>query len=203
MEGTSDLLMKLARTTPYYKRNRPHICSFWVKGKCKRGEECPYRHEKPTDPDDPLSDQNIKDRYRLLSTFIELCTKCIFEIKVIFINFRYYGVNDPVAAKLMKRASVMPKLEPPEDVSITTLYIGNVPSFITEKDLKYDSISISRIYCHSTLVRVFTLILFTVIHSISLVKSGVSLVFHDSNAHLSNLFDEQMLKSLPRKHSIL
>jgi len=32
-----------------------------VKGECKRGEECPYRHEKPTDPDDPLADQNIKD----------------------------------------------------------------------------------------------------------------------------------------------
>jgi len=39
----SDMLLKLARTTPYYKRNRPHICSFWVKGECKRGEECPYR----------------------------------------------------------------------------------------------------------------------------------------------------------------
>ena len=39
-----DLLTKLARTTPYYKRNRPHICSFWVKGECKRGEECPYRY---------------------------------------------------------------------------------------------------------------------------------------------------------------
>jgi pre-mRNA-splicing factor RBM22/SLT11 len=62
-QQASDLLMKLARTTPYYKRNRPHICSFWVKGECKRGEECPYRHEQPTDPDDPLSDQNIKDRY--------------------------------------------------------------------------------------------------------------------------------------------
>ena len=42
-QASSDLLMKLARTTPYYKRNRPHICSFWVKGECKRGEECPYR----------------------------------------------------------------------------------------------------------------------------------------------------------------
>jgi len=63
--GHSDLLMKLARTSPYYKRNRPHICSFWVKGECKRGEECPYRHEKPTDPDDPLSDQNIKDRFEI------------------------------------------------------------------------------------------------------------------------------------------
>ena len=30
--------MRLARTTPYYKRNAPHICSFWVKGECKRGE---------------------------------------------------------------------------------------------------------------------------------------------------------------------
>lgn len=38
------MLLKLARTTPYYKRNRPHICSFWVKGECKRGEECPYRY---------------------------------------------------------------------------------------------------------------------------------------------------------------
>ncbi|KAJ9589716.1 hypothetical protein L9F63_017088, partial [Diploptera punctata] len=109
-QAASDLLMKLARTSPYYKRNRPHICSFWVKGDCKRGEECPYRHEKPTDPDDPLADQNIKDRY--------------------------YGINDPVAEKLMRRASAMPKLEPPEDKSITTLYIGNLGDKLTEKELR-------------------------------------------------------------------
>ena len=108
--AASDLLMKLARTSPYYKRNRPHICSFWVKGECKRGEECPYRHEKPTDPDDPLADQNIKDRY--------------------------YGVNDPVADKLMRRAAAMPKLEAPEDKSITTLYIGNLGEVFTEKILR-------------------------------------------------------------------
>ncbi|XP_054266257.1 pre-mRNA-splicing factor RBM22-like [Macrosteles quadrilineatus] len=109
-QAASDMLMKLARTTPYYKRNRPHICSFWVKGECRRGEECPYRHEKPTDPDDPLADQNIKDRY--------------------------YGVNDPVAEKLMRRASAMPKLESPEDKSITTLYVGNLGDRIGEKDLR-------------------------------------------------------------------
>jgi pre-mRNA-splicing factor RBM22/SLT11 len=40
----SDVLMKLARSAPYYKRNQPHICSFYVKGECKRGEECPYRY---------------------------------------------------------------------------------------------------------------------------------------------------------------
>ncbi|GJQ65490.1 hypothetical protein Trydic_g7594 [Trypoxylus dichotomus] len=105
----NELLMRLARTAPYYKRNRPHVCSFWVKGECRRGEECPYRHEKPTDPDDPLADQNIKDRY--------------------------YGINDPVADKLLKRAAAMPALPPPEDRTITTLYIGNI-GVLTEQDLR-------------------------------------------------------------------
>jgi len=106
----SELLAKLARTTPYYKRNRPHICSFWVKGECKRGEECPYRHDKPTDPDDPLADQNIKDRY--------------------------YGVNDPVADKLLNRAKALPHIEPPEDKAITTLYIGGLDNAISEQDVR-------------------------------------------------------------------
>lgn len=105
----NEVLMRLARTAPYYKRNRPHVCSFWVKGECRRGEECPYRHEKPTDPDDPLADQNIRDRY--------------------------YGVNDPVADKLLKRAAAMPALPPPDDRSITTLYIGNIGN-LTEQDLR-------------------------------------------------------------------
>ncbi|XP_059147534.1 pre-mRNA-splicing factor RBM22-like [Physella acuta] len=106
----SDMLLKLARTTPYYTRNRPHICSFWVKGECRRGQECPYRHEKPTDPDDPLADQNIKDRF--------------------------YGMNDPVANKLMNRYSSLPKLEPPEDRSVTTLYVGNLGDKVGEKELR-------------------------------------------------------------------
>uniref|UniRef100_A0A8C7P3W0 Pre-mRNA-splicing factor RBM22 n=1 Tax=Oncorhynchus mykiss TaxID=8022 RepID=A0A8C7P3W0_ONCMY len=108
--SSSEMLLKLARTTPYYKRNRPHICSFWVKGECKRGEECPYRHEKPTDPDDPLADQNIKDRY--------------------------YGINDPVADKLLKRASTMPRLDTPEDKTITTLYVGGMGDTISDAELR-------------------------------------------------------------------
>jgi len=98
--GSNEVLTKLARSAPFYKRNQPHICSFYVKGECKRGEECPYRHEKPTDPDDPLSNQNIRDRF--------------------------YGVNDPVAEKLLTRYKELPQLETPEDKTITTLYIGNV-----------------------------------------------------------------------------
>jgi pre-mRNA-splicing factor RBM22/SLT11 len=55
------------------------------------------------------------------------------------LNFdcRYYGVNDPVAEKLLKRAEAMPKLEPPDDRSITTLYIGNLAEKVTENELRY------------------------------------------------------------------
>ena len=58
-------------------------------GECRRGEECPYRHEKPSDPDDPLSVQNIVDRF--------------------------YGTKDPVADKLLRRAEEMPSMAPPAD----------------------------------------------------------------------------------------
>jgi hypothetical protein len=65
------------RPTP--QRNQARVCSFFARGECKRGAECPYRHEMPTSG--PLSEQNIKDRY--------------------------YGVNDPVANKIMERVSMM------------------------------------------------------------------------------------------------
>uniref|UniRef100_A0A183C0R8 Pre-mRNA-splicing factor RBM22 n=1 Tax=Globodera pallida TaxID=36090 RepID=A0A183C0R8_GLOPA len=71
-----------------------------VLAQCAPLEHVSLRHEKPTDPDDPLSLQNMRDRY--------------------------YGTNDPVAEKLMNRAKAMPKLTPPEDQSITTLFLGNL-----------------------------------------------------------------------------
>ncbi|VDK61346.1 unnamed protein product [Onchocerca ochengi] len=110
--ASNDLLKKLARNQPYYQRNKPHICSFFVKGECRRGEECPYRHEKPSDPDDPLSHQNMRDRY--------------------------YGNNDPVAEKLLTRAKALPVLQAPEDTSITTLYVGDLgpAGMIGEVDLR-------------------------------------------------------------------
>lgn len=57
----NDTIMKLQRTSPYYKRNRAHVCSFYIRGQCTRGLECPYRHEMPETGE--LSQQNIKDRY--------------------------------------------------------------------------------------------------------------------------------------------
>ncbi|GAB2219913.1 hypothetical protein Droror1_Dr00007553 [Drosera rotundifolia] len=104
----SDTILKLQRTTPYYKRNRAHVCSFYIRGECTRGAECPYRHEMPVTGE--LSQQNIKDRY--------------------------YGVNDPVALKLLNKAGEMPSLEAPDDESIKTLYVGGLDARISEQDLR-------------------------------------------------------------------
>ena len=59
----SDLpeIKKLARITPYYKRNEAKICSFFVKGSCNRGELCPFRHEMPEKSE--ISSQTISDRF--------------------------------------------------------------------------------------------------------------------------------------------
>ncbi|KAF8402853.1 hypothetical protein HHK36_010944 [Tetracentron sinense] len=69
-------ILKFQRSAPYYERNQPRICSFYTRGECTRGAECPYRHEMPITGD--LSQQNIQDRY--------------------------HGVNDPVALKILNKA---------------------------------------------------------------------------------------------------
>ena len=45
-------------------------------------------------------------------------------------------MDDPVADKLLKRAADMPKLAPPTDQSITTIYVGGIDANIKEQDLK-------------------------------------------------------------------
>lgn len=87
-----DLLKKLARSDPGYKRNRPHLCSFYAKGNCTRGDECPFRHELPIENE--LSKQNIKDRF--------------------------YGRDDPVAKKMMKSHVEEVGLTAPEDKSVVS-----------------------------------------------------------------------------------
>lgn len=49
---------------------------------------------------------------------------------------RYYGVNDPVARRMLKRLSDMPGLTPPEDNNVRTLYLGNIQSYITQQDIQ-------------------------------------------------------------------
>jgi pre-mRNA-splicing factor RBM22/SLT11 len=90
-----ELLRKLARTDPNYKRNRTHLCSFYAKGNCTRGDECPFRHELPRDKEDPLAKQNIKDRF--------------------------YGRNDPVARKIISKHQEEIGLTPPEDQEVVSV----------------------------------------------------------------------------------
>eukprot|EP00457_Paulinella_chromatophora_P006512 gb/GEZN01006530.1/.p1 GENE.gb/GEZN01006530.1/~~gb/GEZN01006530.1/.p1 ORF type:complete len:387 (-),score=73.75 gb/GEZN01006530.1/:489-1577(-) len=106
----SQVLERLTRRQPYYKRNAPHLCSFFAKGECNRGATCPFRHEMPTTGE--LAKQNIKDRY--------------------------YGQNDPVARKMMNRAKTgnQPAAATPEDTSITTLWIGGVDEKVAEESLR-------------------------------------------------------------------
>lgn len=110
-------LLRMARKQPYYKRNLPHICSFYARGMCNRGDSCPYRHELPKESDDPLNNQNIVDRFK--------------------------GKNDPVANKMLHNNQSSDKLKPPENpkylfiyISIKTIFIGNLDSTITQNDLK-------------------------------------------------------------------
>ncbi|EPQ58723.1 hypothetical protein GLOTRDRAFT_36495 [Gloeophyllum trabeum ATCC 11539] len=117
-----EMLKQLARTDPYYKRNRPHVCSFFVKGECKRGDECPYRHEKPVENE--LSKQNIQDRY--------------------------YGRNDAVAKKILLTHASSMGLQPPDDQSVTSLFISSLPVTATEQSIRTrrDFVSIS-LHCNS------------------------------------------------------
>lgn len=108
MEKPSKMLERLSRSTPYYRRNLPHLCSFYAKGTCNRGSLCPFRHEMPTTG--PLAQQNIKDRF--------------------------YGQNDPVAQKMMGRAQEQVHLDPPEDTSITTLWLGGLEDDATESQVR-------------------------------------------------------------------
>ena len=114
----NQMLLKLKRDEPYYKRNLPHICSFYVKGTCNRGDACPYRHELPIKGE--LSDQNIKDRF--------------------------FGHNDPVAKKMLERHNEwkngggpdgnIPKPATPDDITIRTLFIGGIDHSITQDHIR-------------------------------------------------------------------
>jgi pre-mRNA-splicing factor RBM22/SLT11 len=115
LKGTSvagkEMLKQLARSDPYYKRNRPHICSFFLKGECTRGSDCPYRHEQP--PENAASSsaqQSIQDRY--------------------------HGTSDPVAKRLLTSYADTQGLAPPADTSITSLFLSSLSENATEASVR-------------------------------------------------------------------
>lgn len=137
----NDIAEKAKRVGPRYERNRSRICSFFLKGTCTRGLYCPYRHEKIEKGDEDMADQNIRDRY--------------------------YGVNDPVAAKIFGKLGMsadgkrnLPRRTqdngnappPPEDPNIRTLFVGGIQPGIDEAILRSsfsDVAGVVRVSCLS------------------------------------------------------
>ena len=66
------------------KRNLPHICSFFVQGKCNRGAACPYRHDNITEEELEAmqkGQRKVEDQ----------------------IKDRYAGIDDPLAEKIASK----------------------------------------------------------------------------------------------------
>lgn len=92
------------------KRNAAHVCSFFVKGNCNRGVTCPYRHTN-------ITDQDLESLKKGNGSIDEK------------IRERFNGINDPIAKKIMDKIEEKSKPPvPPEDKTVSTLFLGNVSS---------------------------------------------------------------------------
>lgn len=85
---------------PYYKRNQQKPCSFFLKGNCNRGVNCPYSHEISTNDNNQfkLQKQNIEDRY--------------------------FGKNDPVANKLLSNLQTNSNQVTPNNMDNCSLFLN-------------------------------------------------------------------------------
>ena len=116
-----EMLKQLARTEPYYKRNRPHICSFYAKGECNRGDNCPYRCVFV-----PLPPPSLPSCYAKAYWFVPVLALFRHEMPVKDelskqnIQDRYFGNNDPVAHKILAGHAEKQGLNPPEDESVVS-----------------------------------------------------------------------------------
>ena len=103
------MLAHLQQNTPYYHKNQSKVCVYYQKGNCTRGNDCPYRY---------VDINRIK--------------RWIFVKNICFI-FRH-GASVPSQNAGNKKNSGT--LLPPQDTSITTLYVGGIKENITESDIR-------------------------------------------------------------------
>jgi pre-mRNA-splicing factor RBM22/SLT11 len=111
-------LQALSRDRPYYERNKAHVCGYWLKGTCNRGNTCPFRHEDPQSGDPSHRNNGTTVSQDVVT--------------------RYYGRSDKSAEKILSQAQRSGTYsELPHDRSITTLCIADVDtSAITEDSLR-------------------------------------------------------------------
>ena len=109
------MLKQLARTEPYYKRNRPHLCSFYAKGDCNRGDDCPYRYALLHPHTLFLCELTVKLRHE---------TPVKNELSKQNIQDRFFGRNDPVARKILAGHAETQGLQPPEDESVVSFLLA-------------------------------------------------------------------------------
>lgn len=110
--AAQSILQKLAPKERKYERNLAAPCSFYAKGKCTRGETCPYRHAL------------VAERYPSLQSYRD----------------RYYGENDPAAERILESHPDIQlpekKVKPREDKSIKCLYVQGLREGLDEELIK-------------------------------------------------------------------
>eukprot|EP00793_Prasinoderma_coloniale_P000911 PRCOL_00007001-RA len=155
-------LMRLAqarnKSAPYYRRNKSKVCTFWLCSRCDRvlRQDCPYRPCNG-DFDFPELDRTPELKAKAFKWLKEegvvaVMTRDDDEIKEVrkaisgrvggniddSIKRRYYGKGDEATDSILQRTKerMDPPLTPPEDKSITTLFVGGVAHEVTEGDLR-------------------------------------------------------------------
>jgi len=138
------MLKQLARTDPYYKRNRPHICSFFVKGECNRGTQCPFRwvsrvHQRLCDLTSVLDTRNLRKVPLQNKTFrigIMVATT-LLPRKSWRSMQKTKGLNLPkihrlYVAHLIYCTKIPYRLTPPQ----MSLFLSSLPAEATEQSLR-------------------------------------------------------------------
>jgi len=146
-----------AAHSPYYDRNLPKMCSFWVRQTCTRvvNGACPFRPcngqfrfpELASRHPDQLSAlvrrlhaDGAVSVMRDMSPEMEELRELIKDLQQgsrdQAIRNRYHGTEgDKLAEKYLERASKFAELTPPDDEGICSLWVGGITPHITQQDL--------------------------------------------------------------------
>lgn len=113
------LSQKYTKNKTIEERNAPLPCSFYAKGTCTRGSECPYRHVLTTEKNN-TSLKSYRDRY--------------------------YGTDDPAAASILEknpelantieREGSAASIQKPEDRTIKSFFIMGIRDGLAADDIK-------------------------------------------------------------------